>query len=206
MEGFKKDDLEHWGIKGQKWGVRRFQNKDGTLTVAGIKRYRQAVRDNRSNRRNLKSQSMQLYRARRKGTLTNAIYRHHSDMAPTESEKYTNDPLRTRRKIEREVVKKLEKKLDQTLDQGKEHVKKMREDYGYLSTTGISKFDYKDMSRSFVRYHLNMNVDTFVRGIKYGRNAERHERDLRQMYNDEWSKVYEEAREELKQRGELGGV
>lgn len=30
--------LAHHGIKGQRWGVRRFQNKDGTLTAAGRKR------------------------------------------------------------------------------------------------------------------------------------------------------------------------
>lgn len=32
-------ELYHWGIKGQKWGVRRYQNKDGSLTPAGRKRY-----------------------------------------------------------------------------------------------------------------------------------------------------------------------
>ena len=32
-------ELYHHGIKGQKWGVRRFQNEDGTLTPAGKKRY-----------------------------------------------------------------------------------------------------------------------------------------------------------------------
>lgn len=31
--------LIHHGIKGQKWGVRRFQNEDGSLTNAGKKRY-----------------------------------------------------------------------------------------------------------------------------------------------------------------------
>ena len=33
------DDLQHHGIKGQKWGVRRFQNEDGSLTAKGRKRY-----------------------------------------------------------------------------------------------------------------------------------------------------------------------
>ena len=31
-------ELKHYGIKGMRWGVRRFQNKDGTLTAAGKKR------------------------------------------------------------------------------------------------------------------------------------------------------------------------
>ena len=32
------DELYHHGIKGQKWGVRRYQNEDGTLTPAGKRR------------------------------------------------------------------------------------------------------------------------------------------------------------------------
>lgn len=32
------NELYHHGIKGQKWGVRRFQNKDGTRTAAGKRR------------------------------------------------------------------------------------------------------------------------------------------------------------------------
>lgn len=33
------NDLRHHGIKGMKWGVRRYQNNDGSLTPAGKKRY-----------------------------------------------------------------------------------------------------------------------------------------------------------------------
>lgn len=44
------NELYHHGIKGQKWGVRRFQNPDGTLTESGKKRYANELKRQIGNR------------------------------------------------------------------------------------------------------------------------------------------------------------
>lgn len=41
--GINTDYLAHYGKLGQKWGIRRFQNEDGSLTPLGEERYRKKM-------------------------------------------------------------------------------------------------------------------------------------------------------------------
>ena len=77
-------ELYHFGIKGQRWGVRRFQSPDGTLTAAGKARYKAYKKDfkdyDKLNRhvsaaqRHLKEEGVMLDRVRDKYLKENKNY------------------------------------------------------------------------------------------------------------------------------------
>lgn len=63
--------IAHHGIKGQKWGVRRFQNADGSLTKAGKERYNEQNSPNSSD--NSENQKFHLTEKQKKYCKTIAL-------------------------------------------------------------------------------------------------------------------------------------
>lgn len=88
------NELMHYGVKGMKWGVRRFQNEDGSLTSAGKKR--QVKRDQRA----AKYYDRANERQREIDNLNDSL-------------KSTDEKFQ-KRKLEKDI-KKLEKKREQDL-------------------------------------------------------------------------------------------
>ena len=62
-EIYGEDFIAHHGTKGQRWGIRRYQNADGSLTPAGRKRY---MKSNRFRQKYLREQAKRLEEERRR--------------------------------------------------------------------------------------------------------------------------------------------
>lgn len=62
-----EEELYHHGIKGQRWGIRRFQNPDGSLTSAGKQRYLKAERELKSARATIRQQQKDIDELRNSG-------------------------------------------------------------------------------------------------------------------------------------------
>lgn len=149
-------ELYHHGIKGMKWGVRRYRNSDGSLTAAGQKRYERDQRENAGKKKGEKVGSADpnrwvredLTRSRRlvdeTSSLTNKLQNATSNSARNRSKtkmdlsKMSDQEMRNQ--INRAILERQYNDMfaPQKVNRGREYVSKTLETTGTVLAIGSS--------------------------------------------------------------------
>lgn len=134
------DYLEHHGILGQKWGVRRYQNEDGSYTDEGEKRYSNTERGQKAQtkwrraKNELKkakktknkesiSKAKNRYKVVKKETKKDRKYRYNSDDKLRDSFKYGYGHENATKRIEKRINEKgMTRKRARQAEDGRQYV------------------------------------------------------------------------------------
>lgn len=129
-----ENELTHWGIPGMKWGIRRYQNKDGSLTSAGKKRYSQE--ESEEAKKKAEEEAAAKREATRakllKSTNAEELYKHRDLLTTAEINERLNR-IDTERRLA-EVASKGKKTALDKLDTVLKYGKKANEVYQFMDT------------------------------------------------------------------------
>lgn len=131
--------LAHYGVIGQKWGVRRYQNKDGTLTALGKNHY---------SKDEIKSDNKIAMEKGRNATIAGRKMYYANKLNKRNREKLVNATDENRAKLSRnaevssKIAKDSEKEYKAALKDAMKHADSLVKKYG---KTNVSDIKYKTL-------------------------------------------------------------
>lgn len=121
--------LYHHGIKGMKWGVRRYQNKDGSLTPAGKRRIKEdgTFKSNKEYRKEIESERYELRKKYNKKYGVDKAYDDADEEVYKRAEKLGYDPADMNYEESKEIYAKADRLASKSY---KAVESEMRQKYG----------------------------------------------------------------------------
>lgn len=148
----ESESIEHYGVKGMKWGVRRYQNPDGTLTEAGKKARKRATNQFRS----LRDKSI------RASTRSKKAYERVDEFLP-----YDREITKEMEEKAREYARKGGKYSDLAssyMETGTDIIKKMQKDFGDVAFDDMDNLLRTD-AKNFLYIDELMDKNKYTRRI-----------------------------------------
>lgn len=136
------DELYHHGVKGQRWGVRRYQNEDGTLTPKG------KAKLEKLRNKDIKYLESRLNRIRKDEDKNAKFSEHRAEKLLKKSEK-----LESEGKDAEKILKKFDKRMEQSNNIRKdftEYRKKLQKEIDIVKNYTLS--DYKKEKAEYWKY------------------------------------------------------
>lgn len=149
------DELQHWGINGMKWGQRRYQNKDGSLTPAGRKRY--SLGETIHNYKVKKKRQQALEKARQ-AKAAKAEHEKNAAEGKVALKDMTDDEIR-KAIVRKQLENQYEALHPQKVSMGKEFAKKMMQEAIMPSMVTAGKKFLTDYMSKAIDNSLKVKVD-----------------------------------------------